>query len=291
MKVFDRQFNNLDAAHLHDLQTLESEGAVYSQFYREEFNTFRFCRIRLHPPEIVGYVDAAAGYDEFLGRLGLVGGPDAALAALSDRRFIERVREYNRWTVTNGQPDTQFCFAAFLGDHLADLVCGGQPGRYEYLSESYTDDRRYLLTEILETFPNSARYLAGRGNSPFLLEQEKDVQDLLYAIIKTVFPDARVEEYTRKLAGGAKRIDIVIPYISTVIEVKLVRNKKHANGVADELRIDIESYHVHAYCKTLIAYVWDPNHLIEDQENFISDLRGIRIKGDSIFKVQVIIKP
>ena len=85
-----------------------------------------------------------------------------------------------------------------------------------------------------------------------------------------MFSDTRIEEHTRIHAGGAKRIDIVIPKISTVIEVKYVRDSTHAKKLADELRIDFESYHIHPSCKKLIAIVWDSNNLIINKLNFIT---------------------
>jgi len=167
------------------------------------------------------------------------------------------------------------------------------PDRYEFLSRTYTGDRRFILTEILEMFPACAAQLSNRaGNRPsYLLEQEQDVRDLLYTLVKSVFPDARMEEHTRLHAGGAKRIDIVIPAIFTVIEIKYVRNPRHAKQVADELKIDFESYHVHPHCKTLIAYVWDPSNNLKDRSNFIEDQRGLLVKGASRFSVDVMVKP
>jgi hypothetical protein len=241
----------------------------------------------------VAYVDASLAYDEFLGHYRRSGDPSAALAQISDPGIRDRVLEYNGWTVGIGQSATQFCYAAFLGDHLEDLTCGGQPDRYEYLSHSYTADRRFLLTEILEMFPTSAGYLSKRtaDRPPFLLSNEQDVRDLLFAIIKSIFPDARLEEHTRLHAGRSKRIDILVPTIDTLIEVKFVRNSAHSRKVADELRIDFESYHVHPNCRELIAFVWDPKSLLRDRSNFINDLRGLRSKGDSTFAVEVMVKP
>ncbi len=218
---------------------------------------------------------------------------EVALDHLSNARVRSQVEEYNRWAINIGQADTAFCFAAFLGEHLEDLCCGGMPERCEFLAESYTGDRRFILTEILEMFPTSTAHLSNRmGNRhPYELEEEQDVRDLLYAIIKSVFPDARIEEYTRVHAGSSKRIDIVVPGISTVVEIKYVRDFRHAKKVADELKIDFESYHAHVDCKTLIAYVWDSERDLVDRSNFIKDLRGLRTKGESSFKVEVMIKP
>ncbi|MEW5928871.1 MAG: hypothetical protein AB1941_15530 [Gemmatimonadota bacterium] len=293
MKIFDREFRYLDPSFLEDLNTLENEGAIYSQFWQDEFRDFRFCRIRFRPNEIVSYVNASIAYDEFLEHLEKVGDPSAALERIGNGMIRTRVLEYNEWTASIDQHDTQFCFAAFLGSDLELLVCGGEDDRYEFLSQSYTGDRQFLLTEILEMFPSTAGYLANRpSNRPsYSVDEEQDVRDLLFAIIKSIFPDAKLEEYTRLHAGSSKRIDIVIPRISTLIEVKFVRSVQHAKKVADELRIDFESYHVHPNCKKLIAYIWDPTSLLLDRSNFINDLRGLRTKGNSTFTVEVMIKP
>lgn len=293
MDMFERQFRHLGPELLQDLQTLEVEGALYSQFWREDVQDFRFCRIRLRPAEIVAYVDAATAYDEFLGHFANLGDPAAALEAVSSPVIRRRVHDYNEWTQSIDQLDTLYCFAAFLGDDLKNLTCGGRTDRYEYISETYTGDRRFLLTEILEMFPSCAAYLQARsaGRPCYPLDEEQDVRDLLYALIKSVFPDARVEEFTPLHAGGSKKIDIVVPAIGTVIEAKFVRDAQHAKRVADELKIDFESYHAHPKCARLIAYVWDPARLLVDRANFINDLRGLRVKGDSRFTVDVFVKP
>lgn len=293
MKIFNREFQHLSAHLLQELHTLQEEGAIYAQFWQEDSNDFRFCRIRLTPAEIVDYVDASFAFDEFKGLLQQYGDSSLAVAHLSNPQVRNRVEEYNRWTISIGQDETAFCFAAFLGKHLEALTCGTMPERYEFLSRTYTGDRRFILAEILEMFPTSVALLANRmRNRPsYDIEEEQDVRDLLYAIVKSVFPDSRIEEHTRIHAGGAKIIDIVIPRISTVIEVKYVRNPQHAKEVANELRIDFESYHIHQDCKTLIAYVWDPNGYLVDRSNFINDLRGLRAKGESRFKVEVMVKP
>jgi len=292
MWFFEREFRHLDPAFLQELEQLENEGAVYSQLWVEELEDFRFCRINFRPREIVEYVTTTAAYDEFLGLVEAGFELDEALSRISDKRIRERVRSYNTWAEENRQ-DTQFCPAAFHGPDLESLLCGGREERYEFFSRSYEKDRRFLLMEILEAFPQSTRSVTARstGTQPYKLESEFDVRDLLFVIIKSLFPDARMEERTRQHAGNAKQVDIVVPKIDTLIEVKFVRNAAHSKLLADELRIDFESYHVHAHCGRLIAYVWDPHRLVGDRTNFIQDLRGLRLKDDNRFHVDVLVKP
>ena len=59
--------------------------------------------------------------------------------------------------------------------------------------------------------------------------------------------------------------------------------------MADELKIDIESYHEHPACRDLFIYIYDPNNYIVDPVNFADSLRGFRQKRDHAFSVYVLI--
>ncbi|HET7232079.1 MAG TPA: hypothetical protein VFJ16_18880 [Longimicrobium sp.] len=289
VQLFGREFRHSDASHVQDLDTLEREGAIYAEFSRGSTGRFSQCRIRFTPKEIVEYVEAATAYDEFLGYYNITGDPEDALALIQNIRIREQVKEYNE----SAGDDTVYCFAAFLGGDLESLVCGGEDERYEFFAESYSGDRKYLLREIIELFPDVATFLRCRtGKRPnFEISAEQDVRDLLYAMLKGILPDAKLEEFTPQHALSSKRVDICIPSMKLLIEVKFVRNRTHARRVADELKIDIESYFPHPHCDELMVVVWDPNRHITDRRIFIQDLRGLREKGGKRFTVEVTVQP
>ncbi|MBC9986593.1 hypothetical protein G3A49_12415 [Haloferax volcanii] len=292
-KIFGRQFNHLSREFIKDLQDLESQGCIYTQLWREEIDEFGFCRIQFHPDEIVRFVDSLDAYDDFLRYRSQGLSSEEALDELSDESVKARVREYNEWAKDTGQPETKFCPAAFYSGELESLVCGGKPDRYEFLQQSYTGDRKFLLSEIIEGFSESVSILNDRDadRPDFGMTCEQDVQDLLYAIMKPIFPDSRPEEYTPKHATTSKRIDFVVPEISTVIEAKYVRNSSHAKDIPDELKIDIESYHKHTDCSRMIAVVWDGDSEITDRSNFEKDLTGPRTIDGTEFQVDVRVIP
>lgn len=130
----------------------------------------------------------------------------------------------------------------------------------------------------------------GHGRPPFEIVNEYDVQDLLFATLRAAFPDARREVWTPQPAAGGRRIDIVLPGASIVIETKYVRDAAHARRVGDELRIDFETYHSHPTCKHLLALVVDPAQQIRDPRQFEVDLSGLRQKGSSIFEAIVVLR-
>lgn len=288
VKYFDREFPHLDSSYKQELYTLESNGCIHTEFVPEGGDGFEPCRIQFKPDEIVGYVDALKAYDEYSGFVDQGLTRSEALNSISDDMIIQRVKEYNAWAEQDA-PELIYCPAAFLGGHLESLVCGGEPERYEFLQQSYSGDRRYLLKEIIAGFGESVASLNDRdgGRPDFEVSCEQDVQDLLYAMMKPIFPDSRDEEYTTKHATNSKKIDFVIPEISTIIETKYVRDSRHAGEIPNELKIDIESYHTHSECERMIIVIWDENSHIKDRHNFREDLSGPRSIGGTDFHVDV----
>lgn len=286
-EYFGREFDHINQHVREELRDLERYGCIYTQFVREGSGS-GYCRIQFKPDEIVQYVDAIQGYDEFLEYRDRGFSVDRALESISDDRIKKTVRDYNE-----SRDDPSYAPAAFLGGELEALVCGSEPDRYEFIQESYTGDREFLLTEVIEGFPESVSILQDRdGERPdYEITCEQDVQDLLFAVMKPIFPDARDEEYTKKHGNKSKRVDFSIPEISTVIEAKYVRNASHANNISDELKVDVESYHTHPDCDDLIAVIWDGESHITDRSNFKNDLSGSRSFDGTEFEVEVKIIP
>lgn len=295
IEAFGHRFRLLSGL-AEELITLESEGAVYSHFWDEEAQTFRYNRIRLLPSEIFQLVEAHVAKQEFDdARRGGATFNDA-LAAISNRAIAKRVRAYGNYgkaKLRDGSTiDNRGCAASFYGPELESLLCGGRPDRYEVLPNLQNIDRTSLAMQMLDYFPVAARYLSKRKRKrpPYEIKDEYDIQDLLFAIIRSVFEDARSEEWTVKHAGKSKRIDIVVPSEGVVIETKFVRSEDHAETISDELKVDIESYHAHPACKTLLFLVFDPIGHITDPAGLSNDLTGRRIKGNSSFDVHVLVR-
>jgi hypothetical protein len=176
---------------------------------------------------------------------------------------------------------------------MEELLCGGLRDRYEALPEvEPSRERLALVMQVLNALPVVERILKDRGHdrAPFLIENEYDLQDLLFALLRSAFDDAQREVWTPKQAGSAKRIDMVIPSADALIETKFVRDKAHGKQVANELRVDFESYHGHEHCRNLIAVCLDPGRHIIDPAQFERDLSGLRKKNEHEFNVTVLVR-
>lgn len=279
--AFGRQFSDRVADWQDELLTLEREGATYEHWILDDDEGGPgFFRVRLRPAEIYRFVAAVAGWDEYL-----AGGFDA----VSDRQLAREAVVMSDWRA-NTDPDIGVCPADFLGAHLENLLCGGKIERAERLHPKISaSDAHVLLHEIASGLPTALKALTKRGSTrtSFMAADERDIQDVVFLILRSVFHDTRREEPTPGHAGGTKRIDMVIPSSRTAVEIKFVRDPRHATSVASELKIDIESYHTHPDSGTLFVLVWDPHRHLKDPQQLERDLTGPRTKGDVRFHVAV----
>ena len=149
------------------------------------------------------------------------------------------------------------------------------------------------VQQAIRMFDTSAKILAKRrkGKSPLLIEDEYDVQDILHCILKPQFPDISPEKHSPSIANGEKRIDLVIPSARIVIEIKIIFEKTKTSRIVDQLKVDIESYHSHPDCSTLVGFIYNPKNATVDPEKIVRDLSGIRTKGNHVFEVVIEVYP
>jgi hypothetical protein len=289
--AFGHAFEDIEESEAKDLLSLEREGVLYAAFWDEASQTFPRYRIKMMPAEIYEYVEATVADHEFLALLEKVGDEEVALEVFPKKKYVERLRSYPVPDFGGMKPKYWICRAAFYGPELESLVCGARPERYEKLDWMPTSPTE-LLETILQSVCVASRSLSHRraGRPAFELVHEFDLQDLLYVVIKSVFHDARVEEFTLKHAGTQKRIDIVVPVANSVVETKLVRDREHSRTVCDEVKVDIESYHVHPSCGILWVLLFDPNGFLMDPQTIERDLSGSRRIGNREFTVRIFVK-
>jgi hypothetical protein len=101
---------------------------------------------------------------------------------------------------------------------------------------------------------------------------EYDVQDLMHALLKIYFDDVRTEEWTPSCAGGASRMDFILPEIESVIEIKRTRPNLPTKHLGEQLIIDIAKYRKHRSCRSLFCIVYDPEGRIVNPRGVENDL-------------------
>jgi hypothetical protein len=126
-----------------------------------------------------------------------------------------------------------------------------------------------------------------RGKSPFEIEDEYDVQDLLHGLLKLYFDDIEPEEYCPSYCGVSSRIDFFLRDENIFIEAKIASKTHRRRRIAEELILDKEYYSKKEGLKGLFCLVYDPNCVIDNPRGFEKDLN----EEDSVPEIRVYVVP
>ncbi|MEZ4887641.1 MAG: hypothetical protein R3E32_23105 [Chitinophagales bacterium] len=159
-----------------------------------------------------------------------------------------------------------------------------------------------LINSILENFENAVikitdskeRYGGKTANpkktpkSIIKIEDEYDVQDILYVVLKATFPAIKYENPLAKFGGKSTRLDFVLEQEGLIIEVKQISQSEiNDKKFTDQIKVDLQSYHVLDYLKQIIFFIYAPN-AIQDITNF-KELEGEQTIQGKTFDVKVIV--
>ena len=114
------------------------------------------------------------------------------------------------------------------------------------------------------------------------IHNEYDIQHIMYAVIKALYPNAR-REVNQDTGYGTVRYDIVIEEINTIIEIKCTRKDHSEAKLNKELGEDAFFYK----CSKLLIYVYDKEQKITDTDNFIKSLERTKETAGKDIKVYV----
>jgi hypothetical protein len=141
-------------------------------------------------------------------------------------------------------------------------------------SEPNKEEQIALIKNICRKFHLFARQIQNRYKKRNTIEfkDEYDVQDAFHAILKLHFKDVRSEECTPSYAGGSSRMDFLLHDEEISIEIKKTREGLKDKELGEQLIIDKERYKSHPKCKTLICFIYDPEHKIVNPTAIEKDL-------------------
>jgi hypothetical protein len=137
-----------------------------------------------------------------------------------------------------------------------------------------TKDPEFVVT-LAERLHTVVRQLRERreGRSTLDVNDEYDVQDLFHALLTVYFDDIRKEEWAPTYAGGASRMDFLLPEIESVVEIKMTRPNMSTRQLGEQLIVDIAKYQKHPTCRTLFCVVYDPEGQISNPRGVENDLK------------------
>lgn len=128
-----------------------------------------------------------------------------------------------------------------------------------------------------------------QGGTPrqWYIDNEYHVQNLLYFLLGAVFTDIREEEYTRSVGQKKPRVDLEIPSLKLVIEIKFWRSTDKPQKVIGEIAEDASLYLAEGSPhEKIIAFIWDDYRRTEEHHL----LREIK-RMNGIFDVVIVSRP
>ena len=142
---------------------------------------------------------------------------------------------------------------------------------------SHHDDSLEALRRICCRFHLVVRQLRLRRDdrSTLEVEDEYDVQDLLYALLRLEFEDIATEDWYPRYAAGASRTDHLLQNGHIVIIAKKTRTGLTVRDLMDQIKIDFAHYSGRADCRTVLCFVYDPEGRVGNPRRLESDLATI----------------
>lgn len=130
-----------------------------------------------------------------------------------------------------------------------------------------------FVKRLCQRFHAVARQLRLRGEyrSTLAVEDEFDVQDLLYALLRLQFDDIGMDEWTPSYAEGSSRTTFLLDQNRLAIVVKKTRPGLSTKDLADQFRADADRYRSKHGCSTLLCFVYDPEGRIGNPRGLESD--------------------
>nr|WP_246319794.1 hypothetical protein [Nocardioides kongjuensis] len=135
------------------------------------------------------------------------------------------------------------------------------------------------LTDLFKRFPDYLAVLSTQQNENVRapsIENERDLQVIVEAILRLHYDDVRPEDYVPEYAGGRSRIDFLLREAGVVIETKMTRPRLRDREVGEELSIDWVRYRKHPDCRAILAVIYDPGRFISNAAGLERDLSSTR---------------
>lgn len=153
-------------------------------------------------------------------------------------------------------------------------------------SQSGVHERvRHML--MVERLCSRFHWVAQQLLPRFRLQDERDVQDLLRALLVLEHDDIRPQTWTPGYAAGNSRTDFLLKIEQIVLEARLAQDGLEAKTLGEQLALDIHQHQPHPDCKTLVCFVYDPDGRVANPRAIEHELSGERAG----LAVRVIIAP
>ncbi|WHZ22642.1 MAG: hypothetical protein OJF47_001754 [Nitrospira sp.] len=151
------------------------------------------------------------------------------------------------------------------------------------------DATRDLLRKTCVRFHLVARQLRLRKEYRPTLEinDEYDLQDLFYALLRLQFDEVGTEEWSPDYADGARRTTYLLDWDRTAVVVKRTGPGLSTKDLAEQVKVDAAHYSARPNGNTLLCFIYDPDGRIGNPRGLEADLATV----GNTYGVEVIVAP
>ncbi len=133
-----------------------------------------------------------------------------------------------------------------------------------------------LLDKLLRRLPRVARQLRVlQGDRPgFAIEHDRDLEDLVRALLPLHFDDIRLENRTPSYSLATRTDFLLGPSAGIALTCKRVAAALSEAQLRDQVCEDAAYYEYRPECRTLTVYLYDPEGLLRETERLEGSLGG-----------------
>ncbi len=143
------------------------------------------------------------------------------------------------------------------------------------------------VVSMLSNFESCLKRWPNKKNHKWVVKNEKDIQSILWVILRSIFDDVTEEDPSSKFGHRFSIVDFRIPSLSLLIEAKFIRKVTEFSKIENEIKIDTNDYLMTKPNDRIIVFIYDNSASVEEHQTTIHALE--KIKG--IHKVIIVSKP
>lgn len=145
------------------------------------------------------------------------------------------------------------------------------------------------LRRVCARFHLVARQLRLRKEYRPTLEinDEYDLQDLFYALLRLQFDEVGTEDWSPTYANGTRRTSYLLDWDKTVVVVKQTRSGLSSKDLAEQVAADKVHYSARPNGATLLCFIYDPEGRVGNPRGLEADLTST----EETYRVEVIVAP
>jgi hypothetical protein len=149
-------------------------------------------------------------------------------------------------------------------------------------------DELQVLLAILRAIPRGLEHWSpGAERSAWAVSTERQVQSILWLALAPSLPALVWEENLQSVGSRRPRVDLALPTIGVVVEVKVIRRSADFSAVTEAISADAGLYTASDPTRRIVVFVWDQTRTSEHHATF----RGGLMKFVGVLDVIVVSRP